>query len=86
VFGRAELAAMPGHHLHAHEYARSLLPIGKVQGGYVRQFGARWGLVPGIGGSVALSFLPAELAPRYGGRTAPSLIAFLSLRPVRHAM
>jgi hypothetical protein len=86
LFGRAEIASMPGHHLHAQEYARTLLAVAKLQAGYVRQFGGWLGLVPGIGGSFALSILPAELAPRYGGRTAPSLAVFFNLRPRRHAM
>jgi hypothetical protein len=86
LFGRAEVAAMPGHHLHAQEYARLLLPIAKVQAGYVRQFGAWLGLVPGVGGSAALSVLPPELAPRYGGRAATSVALFFNLRPSRHAM
>jgi hypothetical protein len=83
---RTELAAMPAHHLHAHEYARSILPLGKVQAGYVRHAAARQGLVPGIGVSLALNVVPAELGPRYGGRIRPGVALFLSVRPVRHAM
>ncbi len=85
-FGRAEVAAMPAHHLHAHEYARSVLTVGKVQVGYVRHRRATNGLVPGIGGTVSLSVLAPELAPRYDGRVAPGFAVFLSLRPSRHAM
>lgn len=86
IFGRAETASMPGHHLHAHEYSRQRLPIAKIQAGYVRQFAPRRGLVPGLGGTWALSLLPAELAPRYGGRTAPTFAVFALLRPARHTM
>ena len=86
LFGRAELAAMPGHHLHAQEYARVLLTIAKVQAGYARHFGPWLGLVPGIGGSAALSLLPPELVPRYGGHAATSVALFFNLRPSRHAM
>ncbi|MEZ5418100.1 MAG: hypothetical protein R2708_12245 [Vicinamibacterales bacterium] len=86
VFGRAEMGRLPAHHLHAHEYSRSLFVLGKVQAGYVRHLPATGGLVPGIGGSVALSLLPPELAPRYFGRVAPSVAVFFSLRPARHAM
>jgi hypothetical protein len=86
VFGRAEMGRLPAHHLHAHEYSRSLVAPGKVQAGYVRHLPATAGLVPGIGGSIALSLLPPELAPRYFGRVAPSFAMFLSFRPARHAM
>lgn len=86
VFGRGEVAAMPAHHLHAHEYARSVLAVGKLQLGYVRHRRATKGVVPGIGGTVSLSVLAPELAPRYSGRVAPSVAVFLSLRPSRHAM
>jgi hypothetical protein len=77
---------MPAHHLHAHEYSQSLFPLGKVQAGYVRHLPTTAGLVAGIGGSVALSLLPPELAPRYFGRVAPSFALFLNLRPARHEM
>jgi hypothetical protein len=86
LLGRAELARMPGHHLHALEYARQNLTVGKIQGGYVRQFRAGWGLSPGLGATVALSLLPPALAPRYSGRTASSLSIFFVLRPSRHVM
>jgi len=86
LFGRAEVGRMPAHHLHAHEYSLSLFPLGKVQVGYVRHLRVARGLVPGIGGSVSLSVLPPELAPRYDGRVAPSVAVFFSIRPVRHTM
>lgn len=86
VIGRAEVASMPGHHLHAHEYSRVLLPIGKIQAGYVRQFTPRRGLVPGVGLTGALSLLPTELEARYGGRTARTLVIYVLVRPARHAM
>ncbi|MEQ1870917.1 MAG: hypothetical protein ABL961_12940 [Vicinamibacterales bacterium] len=86
VFSRGEVGAMPAHHLHAHEYSRSVVAIGKLQVGYVRHWGAAKGLVPGIGGTFSLSLLPPALAPRYAGRVAPGLGVFLTLRPARHAM
>ena len=85
-FGRAELGGMPAHHLHAHEYSTSVFTVGKLQGGYVRSFGAWKGVVPGIGGTAALSVLPPELAPRYSGRVPPSFGVFLNLRAARHQM
>lgn len=86
LFGRGELGGMPAHHLHALEYSRSVFAIGKLQVGYVRHWRATKGWVPGIGGTVALSLLPPELAPRYSGRVARGVGVFLSLRPARHAM
>ena len=86
VFGRAEFGRMPAHHLHAHEYALSLLPLGKLQVGYVWHPWSGRAVVPGVGASVALSVLPPELAPHYFGRVAPSVTVFLSVRPARHVM
>ena len=86
IFGRAEIGRIPAHHLHAHEYALSLVPLLKAQLGYVRHFPTAWGLVPGLGGSVSLSVLPPELAPRYFGRVAPGFAVFFSLQAARHRM
>jgi hypothetical protein len=86
VFGRGELTGMPAHHLHAFEYLTSVFTIGKVQLGYVRHLAATRGVVPGIGGSVAVSLLPPQLAPRYSGRIAPGCSLFLSLQAARHQM
>ncbi len=86
VFGRGEVGGMPAHHLHAHEYSTSVFAISKVQLGYVRHLNPINGVQPGIGGTVSLSFLPAELAPRYSGRTAPSVGVFFSLQAARHQM
>ena len=86
VFARGELGKMPAHHLHAHEYSTSVFAVGKVQLGYVRHLRTTKGIVPGIGGTVAVSFLSPELAPRYSGRTAPSLGLFFSLQAAQHQM
>ena len=85
-FGRGELGGMPAHHLHAHEYSTSVVAIGKAQLGYVRHLRPKRGVQPGIGGSLSVSFLPQELAPRYSGRTAPSFGVFFSLQAARHQM
>jgi hypothetical protein len=86
VFGRLEAAGMPAHHLHAHEYGASVFTTGKVQLGYVRHLRSMKGIVPGIGGTVALSVLPPARAPRYSGRVAPSFAIFFGVRPARHVM
>jgi hypothetical protein len=85
-FVRGEAAGMPAHHLHAHEYPTSVFAIGKGQVGYVRHFRSVSGVVPGIGGSISISVLPAELASRYFGRAAPGFDVFLSLRAAHHQM
>jgi hypothetical protein len=85
-FGRAEVGGMPAHHLHAHEFSDSVFAIGKLQGGYLRSFGAWRGVMPGIGGTAAISLIPPALAPRYSGRVAPSFGIYVSLRAARHQM
>jgi len=86
TFGRVELAGMPAHHLHAHEFAQSVFPVGKLQAGYTRLLRPRHGLVAGVGATASITLLPPELAPRYGGRAAPGVATFVSLRPTSHAM
>ena len=86
LFIRGELGGIPAHHLHALEYSISIFAVGKVQFGYVRHLRTTKGLVPGIGGTVALSLLSPELASRYSGRTAPSFGVFFSLQAARHEM
>jgi hypothetical protein len=85
-FGRAEVVAMPAHHLHAHEYIQSVFTTGKVQAGYVRHFGNRRGVTPGLGASMSVSILPTALAPRYYGNFSPGWTVFLNLRPAPHEM
>ena len=86
IFWRGEVGGMPAHHLHAHEYSTSVFAVGKVQFGYLRHLAVMKAVVPGIGGTVAVSVLPPELAPRYSGRTAPTFGVFFSLQAARHAM
>ena len=86
VFGRGEVGGMPAHHLHAHEYSTSVFTVGKVQVGYVRHLRAAKGLVPGVGGSVSVSLLSPELAPRYSGRAAPGFAVFFHLQAAKHQM
>ena len=86
IFGRGELGGMPAHHLHAYEFSRSVFTIGKIQFGYVRHLRALKGVVPGIGGTAAVSLVPPALAPRYSGRAAPSFGVFFSLSGARHQM
>ena len=86
VFGRGEVARMPAHHLHAFAYGTSVFAIGKVQVGYLRHLSPSKGLVPGIGGSLAVGAVPPALASGYSGQLAPSVAVFFSLRAARHQM
>ena len=86
AFLRGEVGGMPAHHLHAIEYSTAIFDVGKVQVGYVRHLRAKKGLVPGVGGSVGLSFVSPELASRYSGRTAPSFAVFFNVQPAKHQM
>ncbi len=85
-FGRAEIVDKPAEDLHAHEYGAAIFTLAKLQAGYARQFNARRGITPGIGGSVSFSIVPPELSSRYGGRVAPGFAVFATIRPPRHGM
>jgi len=84
-FGLFELVGKPGHDLHLHSDPARILPTAKLQAGYVRDLGVRGPLAIGVGGSAAVSVIPAELVARYDGRLAPSAAVFVVLRP-RHRM
>jgi hypothetical protein len=86
AFARLERVGMPAHHLHAHEYGAAVFATAKVQAGYVRHFGSRSGLVPGIGGSAGLGIVPQALAPHYSGRLAPTIGVFFTIRAAPHEM
>ena len=86
VFTRGEVGGIPAHHLHAFEYGTAVFWVGKMQFGYVRHLRAIKGLVPGIGGTVAVSVVSPELTSRYSGRTAPTFGVFFSLQAARHQM
>jgi hypothetical protein len=83
-FGRFEVVGKPAHDLHVHEHITRIFTIGKLQGGYVRYFTTRWGLSPGIGGTISASLLPPLLAPRYNGRIAPGFGVFVTVHPTPH--
>jgi hypothetical protein len=85
-FARFELAGKPAHDLHVHEVGLDVVyRVGKLQLGYLRDVLSGRGLVGSVGGSLSLSMLPDDLAPRYGGRVAPGVGVFLSVRPSSHA-
>ena len=84
-FLRWEIAGKPAHDLHVHE-TTDVYVVGKLQLGYARYLRPGQGMQVGFGGSLSGSFVPADLAPRYGGRVAPGFAVFLTLRPAAHAM
>jgi hypothetical protein len=84
-FMRWELVGKPAHDLHVHE-STDVFGVSKLQLGYVQYLSPATGLQLGLGGSVTGSIVPAYLAPRYGGRVAPGVAVFLTLRPATHSM
>jgi hypothetical protein len=85
AFARVEIVGKPAHDLHIHEVPLDVVyTVGKLQLGYLWEMLSRRGLVTAIGGSVSAAFVPADLAPRYGGRVAPGFGLFLSVRPAAH--
>ena len=84
-FMRFELVGKSAHDLHVHE-STEVFTVGKIQLGYAHYLRPTRGLQFGIGGSIAGSLVPEALAPRYGGRVAPGVTVFVTLRPASHAM
>jgi hypothetical protein len=84
-FVRGEIVGKPAHDLHVHE-SDQVFTVGKIQLGYTHYFRAVNRMQFGMGGSVSGSFVPAALAPRYGGRVAPGFAVFVTVRPAAHAM
>jgi hypothetical protein len=84
-FGRGEIARKSGEDLVIDEdapaLAEELFTVSKVSVGYVRQFGSRGALVPGIGAQISVNFVPSELEPFYGGGAPVGLAIFASVKP-----
>jgi hypothetical protein len=86
-FMRAEVVGKPAHDLHVHEAApNTVFTVGKIQLGYTHYLRPSRSLQLGLGGSIAGSLVPSALAPRYGGRVAPGVAVFLTLRPGAHSI
>jgi hypothetical protein len=84
-FGRVEVAGKTAHDLHVHDLD-DVLTVGKVQAGYTRYVARRAGLLVGVGGHLAASFVPAAIRPQYGNRANLGIGFFLTVRPSAHAM
>ncbi|MBI4544433.1 MAG: hypothetical protein HY703_04495 [Gemmatimonadetes bacterium] len=81
AFGRAELVGKTGHDLVLGEREEEVFTVGRLTAGYAFQPGRVGGLLPAMGASGSLSFVPEELEPFYGGSTRGGFTLFLSLRP-----
>jgi hypothetical protein len=84
-FMRFEVVGKPAHDLHVHE-STEVFTVGKIQLGNAHYLRPTRGLQMGLGGSIAGSLAPSALAPRYGGRVAPGITVFVTLRPSTHAV
>jgi hypothetical protein len=84
-FMRFEVVGKPAHDLHVHE-STEVFTVGKIHAGYTFYVRPTRGLQFGMGGSIAGSLVPDALAPRYGGRVAPGVAGFLTMRPASHGM
>jgi hypothetical protein len=81
VFARVEVAQKTADDLVVPHGGDERFTVAKLQGGYVRHFGAWRSLVPGIGASVSLSAVPASLGAEYGHRASLGFSIFANIRP-----
>lgn len=87
VFGRAELNQKKGGDLALPALEETISELSKIQGGYTYEFPKVGPVVPAVGGSVWVSFVPDRLAPYYGGTHSPGVAVFLYLHaPAMPAM
>jgi hypothetical protein len=59
--------------------------IRSIVGGYMREVVDIPGGTIGVGGRVALNFIPAALEPAYGTRTPAGVAVYVRIRPKRMA-
>jgi YHS domain-containing protein len=82
VFGRGEVTEKTGGDLVLpEELEEDVFTVGKLEGGYLRQFGTFASMVPGIGASLSVSFVPDRLRPFYEDRASVGFSIFFNLRP-----
>jgi YHS domain-containing protein len=84
-FGRFEVVGKTPHDLDV-ESTSDVLNVAKLQGGYTRYLEGARGFKPGVGVTVSLGVVPAELRAVYGGRINPGAGVFLTLRPAAMVM
>lgn len=85
VFGRLEVVQKTGRDLALGEpmLDDSIFRVAKAQFGYVRQIGPVADLLPGLGGSMSVGFLPRGLERFYGARRPVGWAVFAVVRPAR---
>ncbi|HKE16410.1 MAG TPA: hypothetical protein VKB80_16170 [Kofleriaceae bacterium] len=82
VFGRAEVVVKAGHDLAlAPEMAEDTFAVGSLVLGYLHDFGAVGGLVPGIGARGALNLIGDDLAAVYGTHVPVGAMVFVRIEP-----
>jgi hypothetical protein len=88
LFARGELARKQGEDLALEDPAlqEEAFTVGRVAIGYTRELRPILGLVPGIGGRVAVSLVPADLERFYGTRSPLGFALFVNLRPAAMSM
>jgi hypothetical protein len=87
LFGRAEWVEKTGHDLALpHEFEEARFGVTQVTGGYMRQLAPVAGWMPGVGGRVSVSHVPAALEPFYGGRAPAGFAIWMNLRPAAMGM
>ena len=90
LFARAELNGKTGHDLVLSPASAILqeqtFTLAKVALGYSRSLGKVLGFTPGIGASLSLSIMPADLEPYYGSTAAAGFAIMASLRPPKMPM
>jgi hypothetical protein len=77
VFGRAELNQKNGGDLAVPALEETISELSKLQGGYTYEFPKVGRVVPALGGSVWVSFVPDRLARYYGGTRSSGVAIFL---------
>lgn len=86
-FGRAEWVQKTGHDLALPpELEHERFGVSQLMAGYMRQFTAVAGWVPGIGGRVSVSLVPSDLEPFYGERAPVGFAVWLNARPAAMRM
>ena len=89
VFGRAELVVKAGHDLAlAPEMAEDTFTVGSLVLGFLHDFGAVGGLVPGIGVRGSANLIGDDLAAVYGTHVPVGAMVFVRVEPaaMEHGM
>jgi hypothetical protein len=83
VFARAEIVQKTPADVNLNALDVQIYTMSKLQAGYMRTIASVRGVETGVGGSVGLLIVPADLEFIYGGPTAAEFAVFFSVRPGR---